>query len=91
MLDPATRQVTVGACRCISPGRNMRSPSAAPEPGRVLSKSAILERISRDTPDCTEGSLKQHMSNLRKKLRAAGGREYIEAVWGIGFQWKKES
>ena len=30
-------------------------------------------------------------SNLRKKLRAAGGREYIEAVWGIGFQWKKES
>ena len=60
-------------------------------PGRVLSKSAILERISRDTPDCTEGSLKQHMSNLRKKLRAAGGREYIEAVWGIGFQWKKES
>ena len=26
------------------------------------------------------------MSNLRKKLRQAGGREYIQSVWGIGFQ-----
>ena len=92
MLDPATRQVTVGGV----PVHLTRTEYALchlllQNPGRVLSKSAILERISRDTPDCTEGSLKQHMSNLRKKLRAAGGREYIEAVWGIGFQWKKES
>ena len=55
-------------------------------PGQVLAKSVILDRISQDTPDCTEGSLKQHMSNLRKKLRQAGGREYIQSVWGIGFQ-----
>lgn len=46
----------------------------------------ILERISLDTPDCTEYSLKQHVSNLRKKLREAGGKEYIQAVWGIGFR-----
>lgn len=52
----------------------------------MLAKSVILDRISQDTPDCTEGSLKQHMSNLRKKLRQAGGREYIQSVWGIGFQ-----
>ena len=55
-------------------------------PGQVLAKSALLDRISADTPDCTESSLKQHISNLRKKLRDAGGREYIEAVWGIGFK-----
>lgn len=54
--------------------------------GRAMAKSAILDRISCDTPDCTESSLKIHVSNLRKKLRAAGGREYIEAVWGIGFR-----
>lgn len=55
--------------------------------GRVLSKASILEDISRDTPDCTDSSLKQHVSNLRKKLRDIGGRDYIEAVWGIGFRF----
>lgn len=55
-------------------------------PGKVIAKSVILERISADTPDCTENSLKQHVSNLRRKLRDAGNAEYIEAVWGIGFR-----
>lgn len=55
-------------------------------PSQVLTKSQILDRISLDTPDCTESSLKMHVSNLRKKLRDAGGKEYIEAVWGIGFK-----
>ena len=55
-------------------------------PKQVIAKSVILERIIEDTPDCTESSLKQHISNLRKKLRDVGGKEYIEAVWGIGFK-----
>lgn len=53
---------------------------------KVLSKNSILDLISIDTPDCTESSLKIHISNLRKKLRDAGGKDYIEAVWGIGFK-----
>ncbi len=53
---------------------------------QAISKSVILDRISEDTPDCTESSLKIHISNLRKKLRNASGKEYIEAVWGIGFK-----
>ncbi|GCF94822.1 DNA-binding response regulator [Enterococcus florum] len=57
---------------------------------QVLTKSVLLDRISVDTPDCTEASLKMHISNLRKKLRTASGREYIEAVWGIGFKLKSE-
>ena len=55
-------------------------------PGQVLTKSLLLERISRDTPDCTESSLKIHVSNLRKKLRQVDGVDHIEAVWGIGFR-----
>lgn len=54
--------------------------------GQAVAKLTILDRIAEDTPDCTESSLKQHISNLRRKLRQAGGREYIEAVWGIGFK-----
>lgn len=53
---------------------------------RTVAKSVILERIAADTPDCTEDSLKQHVSNLRSKLREAGGKELIQAVWGIGYK-----
>ena len=55
-------------------------------PRQVITKSIMLDRISEDTPDCMESSLKVHISNLRKKLRQAGGKDYIEAVWGIGFK-----
>lgn len=55
-------------------------------PERPVSKSALLDDISRDTPDCTESSLKIHISNLRKKMKAADVRESVESVWGIGFR-----
>ena len=55
-------------------------------PKQVFSKNALLNRISFDTPDCTERSLKQHISNLRKKLQEAGAPDPIETVWGIGFR-----
>jgi DNA-binding response OmpR family regulator len=55
-------------------------------PERVIARSVLLDRIGADTPDCTERSLKQHISNLRKKLQDAGGTDYIETVWGIGFK-----
>ncbi len=59
-------------------------------PSQVTTKSLLLDRISDDTPDCTESSLKMHISNLRKKLRDVCGNDYIEAVWGIGFKLKAE-
>jgi len=55
-------------------------------PSQVVTKSRLLDEIARDTPDCTESSLKTHISNLRKKLRDAGAGDCIESVWGIGFK-----
>ena len=46
----------------------MRSPS------QVMTKSVLLDEISNDSPDGVESSLKVHVSNLRRKLREAGGR-----------------
>ncbi|MBP3754261.1 MAG: response regulator transcription factor [Lachnospiraceae bacterium] len=55
---------------------------------RPLGRNTILVRIADSTPDCTERSLKQHISNIRKKLEAADGIDHIEAVYGIGFRFK---
>ena len=55
-------------------------------PTQIVSRSVILDNICMDTPDCTESSLKVHVSHLRRKLRDVTGKDYIEAVWGIGFR-----
>lgn len=57
---------------------------------QVIAKSVILDRISQDTPDCVESSLKVHISNLRRKLRETTGSDYIEAVWGVGFKMREK-
>ena len=55
-------------------------------PDRVIAKSVILDRITEDTLDCTESSLKTHISHIRAKLREVCEKEYIESIWGIGFK-----
>ena len=59
-------------------------------PKQIITKSVLLDRISEDTPDCMESSLRVHISNLRKKLREPSGKDHIEAVWGIGFRMTGE-
>ena len=58
-------------------------------PSQVITKSQLLDRINEDTPDCTESSLKTHISHLRGKIRQISHKDYIEAVWGIGFKMKE--
>lgn len=55
-------------------------------PKQVITKTVLLDRVSEETPDCMESSLRVHISSLRKKLREISGKDYIEAVWGIGFK-----
>lgn len=91
-LDTASHKV----CACGVPVQLTRTEYAIlkllmQNPEQVLAKSVLLDRISEDTPDCTENSLKTHVSNLRGKLRDAAGRDYVEAVWGIGFRLAAES
>lgn len=56
------------------------------DPGVVLAKSILLERLADESPDGTEASLKMHVSNLRRKLKSIGAPDYIDAVWGIGYK-----
>lgn len=91
VLDTDTHAVTVGEDEI----RLTRTEYAIlkllmQNPTQVITKSQLLERISEDTPDCTEGSLKTHISHLRGKLRGKTNKDYIEAVWGIGFKMKEQ-
>lgn len=55
--------------------------------GKAISKTLILDELSSEMLDCTDSSLKMHVSNLRKKIRQVNHVDYIEAVWGIGFRF----
>ena len=54
--------------------------------GTTITKSSLLNKISLDTPDCTENSLKQHVSNLKRKIEDVFGEVKIENIWGVGFR-----
>lgn len=86
-LDPETREL-LGPSGSVHLTRTESAilKKLMQNPGRPVSKSALLDDISRDTPDCTESSLKIHISNLRKKLKEADVNESVESVWGIGFR-----
>ena len=58
-------------------------------PRQVYTKSLLLQMISEDTLDGSENSLKMHVKNLRAKLRQISDRDYIEAVWGIGYKLRE--
>lgn len=89
ILVPSTWQVYVGGLEVRLTKTEFAILKLLMEnPRQVVTKSILLDKISEDTPDCVESSLKVHVSNLRKKLREASERDYIETVWGIGFKMK---
>lgn len=91
-MDPETREVTVGGEAVkLTKTEYAILKLLLRSPAQVIPKSALLDRISLETPDCVESSLKVHISNLRKKLREKSGKDYIEAVWGIGFKLREDS
>lgn len=90
-LETASRKVTAGGVEVkLTKTEYAILKLLMLSPGQVLAKSIILDRISEDTPDCMESSLKVHISNLRKKLKDADGVDHIEAVWGIGFRLREK-
>lgn len=89
-LDASARQVSVDGCFLhLTPTEYAILKLLMQNPSQVIPKSLLLERIAEETEDCTESSLKVHISNLRRKLKEVNGEDYIESVWGIGFKMKE--
>lgn len=58
---------------------------------RVLTKQSIAEHLWGDYMDTADSFdfVYQHIKNLRKKIAEAGGKDYIQTVYGVGYKFKK--
>ena len=55
---------------------------------RVLTKQTIAEHLWGDHVDFLDSFdfVYQHIKNLRKKITAAGGKDYIKTIYGLGYK-----
>jgi DNA-binding response OmpR family regulator len=58
---------------------------------RVLTKQAIAEHLWGDNVDFLDSFdfVYQHIKNLRKKIIAHGGNDYIKTIYGMGYKLSK--
>ena len=59
---------------------------------RVLSKTAIAEHLVGDHADQADSHdfIYTHLKNLRKKLADKGCRDYVQTIYGIGYNFKTD-
>ena len=59
----------------------------ARRPGRVLSRSNLLDAVSDRDRDVFDRSIDSHIKNLRRKLAAASGdQDVIHSIYGVGYR-----
>ncbi len=56
---------------------------------RVLTKESIAEHLSGDFVDMADDFdfVYTHIKNVRKKIKDAGGNDYVKTVYGIGYKF----
>ncbi|KAA0221559.1 DNA-binding response regulator [candidate division KSB1 bacterium] len=62
-------------------------------PNRMLTKESIAEHLWGDHIDEADSFdfIYNHIKNLRKKITSAGGKNYIKALYGMGYKFSSES
>lgn len=55
---------------------------------RVLTKEAIVEHLWGDNIDMVDSFdfIYTHLNNIRKKIKHAGGNDYIKTIYGMGYK-----
>jgi DNA-binding response OmpR family regulator len=58
-------------------------------PNRVLTKETIAEHLLGDNSDLMENFdfIYTHMNNLRRKLSAAGVKDPVKTIYGVGYKF----
>lgn len=55
-------------------------------PQQVFSKQRLYESVWNELYAYDDHTINTHISNLRKKLKACNGIDYIQTVWGMGYK-----
>ena len=59
------------------------------QPGRIFSRSLIIEMAYSETDEISERIVDSHIKNIRKKIAAVQpDREFIHSVYGIGYRFE---
>lgn len=87
-LDTNTCNVTYGGkLLTLTPKEYMILECFLRNPTQVLTRSALLNKLWKFDKVSGEETIKTHITNLRRKIRAAGGSEkLIETVYGMGYR-----
>lgn len=58
-------------------------------PGQIFDKERLYEAAWGLEGIGNNSVVAEHVSQIRAKLAAAGAKQYIETVWGVGYKWTK--
>jgi two-component system response regulator BaeR len=88
IVDEAKHQVTLdGKANELTPVEFRLLAALAAEPGRVLSRDRLLEKLYADHRVVTDRTVDAHVKNLRRKLEAVRpGADLVRSIYGVGYK-----
>jgi DNA-binding response OmpR family regulator len=90
-LDPARRQVRVGERSVKLANKEFTLlRTLASEPTRVFTKAELLRDVWGYRSPGRTRTVDSHACRLRNKLHAAGGRGWVQNVWGVGYRLRSD-
>lgn len=87
-LDPNAHVVKYGEAELnLTPKEYMILECFLRNPSQVFTRSTLLDKLWKLDQTSGEETIKTHITNLRRKLKAAGSKtELIETIYGVGYR-----
>ncbi len=87
-LDPRKRSVTfAGQAVALTPTEFAILETLMRNPSQIFTRSMLLDKVASFDSNTADSAIKTHITNIRRKVRAAGARRDVVAnVYGAGYR-----